>query len=188
VVFPLLWVYLKPEIIADGWFSWISNFWIPSVFWGCALIIFIIILLILWGVLCCIRKKRDDATEDRNNTNSNLDSFTIHSEANKNIKDRFEMKDMFMGPRNSDTGDYRDIQDIFRQRNNFKPKFNAAPQTTSERLSPLQDDNIFKDMTIRSGSLRSCERCSELITDEEMVNIFLNKKTNKDTDEKKRKI
>lgn len=115
-------------------------------------------------------------------SNSNLDSSTIHSEDNKNIKDRVQTNEVKIEPRKSNAYAYEDMQDIFLSRTNSKPNIQ---QTTDGSKSSSPKHNIFNDVLRSSGRLSSCDGCSKIITDDEMVNIFLNKKwTNeKETDD-----
>jgi len=184
VLFPLLWFFLKPVMSLNGIFNGIPSYWIPSVFWGAALIIFILVLLILWCVMFCVPKKQVETAEDNN---VNLDSYTIHGEVNKNIKNSGQTSEYDIEPRKDNIDAYRDIQDIFHQQNNFKPKLNNATQTISqtvdERRSSSYDDNVYNDINRRHTRLSSCDGCSKLITDDEMVKFFVNKKVIPENDD-----
>lgn len=177
VLFPLLWVYLRPVIIEQGIFDSEPPFWIPSIFWCGALIIFVLLLMIVWSVRCCLRKKY---TKQAENGDGQLNSFTIHNEDNKNIKDRVQPNKLKL-KRKSDTEAYQDIQDVFLRPKTVKPKLNTATQTSGT----FGDEIIstpFNDAMRSSGRLSSCYSCSKSITDEDMVNIFLNKLWTDDSD------
>lgn len=185
VLFPLLWVYLKPVIIDKGILDDEPPFWIPSLFWCSALIIFVSLCMIMWCCLCYIRKRKTKAPD---NTNGNLNSSVIHNENNKNIKDRVQLSELRF-QRKSDPGAYRDIQDVFVRPNQDKPLFNTATQTSdhfdiiSTTSSPR---DFFHNDAMRSSRLSSCYSCSKSIPDDDIVNIFLNKLwTNDDKNEVK---
>lgn len=181
VLFPLFLVFIKPVIIENGTLDWmnIAPFWTSTVFCVSALIIFIVLLLILWCVMC-YRQKKHVQIQIANATNSNLNSLTIHSEANKNIKDRVQLKEISIEPCESDADGYRDI---FTRRNNLVPKYHTAIQTSDTSILSSPTDNVFNGLMTSSCRLNSCDRCSKLITDEEMVNIFVNKSDENDTND-----
>lgn len=169
-------MYLKPVIVQENWFE--QSFWIPSIFWCAALLVFVLILLVLWWFMCCL-KERHRTTADSGN--GNLNSSTIHNESNKNIKDRVQMSEL---KSKSDAEAYQDIQTVFLRPNKDKPKSNTATQTshTSDTfsnnvvLTPLSDKEFaFNDPLRSSGRLSYCDSCSKSIDDDDMVNIFLNK-------------
>lgn len=153
LIFPLLWVFAKPVIIKNGILDRmnIPPLWISSVFCTGAMIIFIVFLLILWCVICCLRKKLVQIQY-----NSNLDLVTTGVETYK--------------------WRYEDIQDNLIQLDDFKPKYHNATQTTDSTTSSYPTKSVSNDLITSSGRLNSCDRCSKLITDEEVVNILLNKR------------
>lgn len=171
VVCPLLWVFVKPRVIENGILDrmQISLAWTPFIFWGGALIIFIAIVIILWCIIFCGRKGHRHLHVISDVDSKVLDSVKIHDEGNRNVKDRVAGDEMKMAPTTTDA--YRDIQNTFRQGTNFKPTLrisDATTQTTSRNTATTSETT--------TGRLNSCDRCSKLITDEEMVNIFVNKK------------
>lgn len=183
VLFPLLWVYLKPVIIETGILDSKPKFWIPSIFWCSALIVFVILLMILWLCMCCLRKK-DTKTLDIGN--AHLDSSTIHNADNKNVKDRIQLNELKLKCK-SDADAYQDIQDVFLRSNKDKVKLNTATQTSQisdtcgDIMSTASSPKDF-DALRSSRRLSSCYSCSKSITDDDMVNIFLNKLWTDDND------
>lgn len=161
VLAPLLWVYLRPAIIRDNNPDDIPVIWIDVIFWGCVLFIFIIFLFVWWCIMCNL-KKRPEYKE--NDSNSHLDSLTIHNVVNKNIKDRIQLNEMKIDDCSSCTYP-RDLHDFLRNNSKpIKPKYNNAAPTADERKSSS------------TSRVNSCDSCCKSITDDEMVNIFLHKK------------
>ncbi len=174
-------MYLKPVIIEKRIIE--DQFWVPALFWCSALIIFVVLLLIFWCVMCYTKKKYITRTvEDKNGM---LNSSTIHSENNKNIKDRVQMTELKL---KSEPDAYQDIQDVFLRPNKDKPKANTATQTSdafvdnviSTPSSPREF--AFNDELRSSRRLSSCYSCSKSIPDDDMVNIFLNQIWTNDRD------
>lgn len=137
--------------------------------------------------MCCLRR-RYTKTPD-NNDNGNLNSFTIHNEENKNIKDRVQMNEL-KSKRKSEV--YQDIKEVFLRSNKETTKFNTATQTSDTlgdnvTSTPSSPTNFaFNDAMRSSGRLSSCYSCSKSIDDDDMVNIFLNKSwTDNDANEVK---
>lgn len=184
VLFPLLWVYLKPVIKGKGILDSEPKFWIPSIFWCSALIVFVILLMILWLCMCCLRKKD---SKELDNGNAHLDSSTIHNADNKNIKDRIQLNELKVKCK-SDADAYQDIKDVFLRPNKDKElKLNTATQTSQisdtlgDIMSTASSPKDF-DALRSSRRLSSCYSCSKSITDDDMVNIFLNKLWTDDND------
>lgn len=178
MLFPLLFVFLKPVIIEKGLFDG-DPVWIQTLFWCSALIIFVLLLTILWCFRCCLRHRY---TKQVDNGNGNLNSFTIHNEANTNIKDRVRMNEL-KSKRKSDPG----IQSIFVRSNNSKSNLYPSRQTsqTSDKITSIPSspkDFIFNDAMRSSDRLSSCYSCSKSLPDDDMVNIFLNKLWTGDSD------
>lgn len=173
VLFPLLWVYLKPVIADEMQFD--QPFWIPSLFWCGALLIFVILLLIAWWCMWCVKRKPPKIPD---NSNGKLDSATIHNGTNKNVKDRVQMSELKLKCK-SDAETRPDTQNALRT-DKVASRPTMATQTS-------QTSDVFGDNTLSSPSspkdfeaLRSCRRlsscysCSKSIPDDDMVNIFLN--------------
>lgn len=106
----------------------------------------------------CNLRKRPEYIE--NESNSNLDSFTIHNGANKNIKDRVQTNVIKIDDCTYTSRDFHDIS----LRSDPKQKLNNATQTAGDRKSSS------------TGRVHSCDNCSKSIPDDELVNIFLHKK------------
>lgn len=167
VLFPLLWVYLKP-VIVDG--DGDSKFWTTSIFWCSALLIFVLLILTLWFCVYCLRKRDSKALADGN---EHLDSFTIHNADNKNIKDRVQMHEVKLRCR-SDADTYKDINDVF-----VRPKYNTTTQTsqTSDNITSTSIPSSVNDFDIlrSTNRMNSYHSCNKSIEDDDMVNIFLNR-------------
>lgn len=166
VVFPLL--VCKPEKINSGVLDGIPSFWIPYVFCGGASIILIIPIFILWCVMCCVQKRRSKVVDDNSKS---TELVTIQSESSKKLKDRVEIDEMIIEPCKSNAEAYRDIQNIFLQRKNSELKCHTATQTTG-RLPSSPTDYVANE--VMTG-LNSCDGCSQIIDDDKVVNIFMNK-------------
>lgn len=179
-------MYLKPVIIDNEILDSEPPFWIPSVFWCSALILFVLLLMILWCFMCFLRRRYIKTPET--NDNGTLNSSTIHNPDNRNIKDRVQAHEVKLKLK-SDAEAYQDIKEVFIRPNKASTKFNTATQTSdtlgdnvTSSPSPPTTDYVFDDATRSSSRVSSCYNCSQSIADDDMLNIFLNKSWTGDTD------
>lgn len=172
VIFPLSWVYLKPEIEKE----FDEKFWVSSIFGCAALLLFVLILLAIWSLMCWLNKRY---IAKLNSGHGNLNSATIHNGTNKNIKNRVQMSELKL-KENSEAGIYRDIHGILRD---DKPNPNTATQTSGTNetfsnnlvLTPSSHKSFPFNDPRASGRLSYCDSCSKSMDGDDMVNIFLNK-------------